>query len=81
MYFRELIAQHPDNMRTLLTHTIFNELSNLRNPNNMSLLSVMFQYKPEGAARVGADLQDKILKCSMTVKYQGTLNVCGRVAH
>ena len=40
---KELCAAHPDNLATILKHTIFNELSNARNPNNMAMLGVMFQ--------------------------------------
>ena len=52
LYFRELLSQHPENLRTLMTHTVLNELSNSRNPNNMTLLSVMFQHAPEQSAKV-----------------------------
>ena len=40
---RELCVAHPENLSTILKHTIFNELSQSRNPNNMQLLGVMFQ--------------------------------------
>ena len=40
---RELCVAHPENLTTILKHTIFNELSQSRNPNNMQLLGVMFQ--------------------------------------
>ena len=52
VYSRELLQQHPSNLRTLLTHTIYNELSQSRNPNNMSLLTVMFQFSSDHSARV-----------------------------
>ena len=54
--YRELLSQHPENLRTLMTHTILNELSNSRNPNNMTLISVMFQHDPEQSAKVGLPL-------------------------
>lgn len=38
----------------VLTHTIYNELSTSRNPNNMSLIGIVFQTQPEAAARVNA---------------------------
>ena len=47
---KELSVAHPNNLATLLKHTIFNELSNARNTNNMSILGVMFQAAPEKAA-------------------------------
>ena len=52
-YFdRELLGQHTDNLRMVLTHTIYNELSTARNPNNMALIGVVFQTKPDSAATV-----------------------------
>nr|CAD7438682.1 unnamed protein product [Timema bartmani] len=53
---RELISSHPDNLATLLKHTIYNELSNARNPNNMAMLSAMFQSAPDTAASLLADI-------------------------
>ena len=47
---KELSVAHPNNLATLLKHTIFNELSNARNTNNMAILGVMFQAAPEKAA-------------------------------
>ena len=49
---RELIRQHADNLSTLMTHAVYNELSQSRNPNNMALLSTMFSAEPERAAKV-----------------------------
>ncbi|XP_071813401.1 integrator complex subunit 1-like [Apostichopus japonicus] len=49
---RQLVAQHPENLSTFLKHTIYNELSTSRNPNNMQLLSAIFQHSPEKAAKV-----------------------------
>ena len=40
---RDLCGAHTDNLATILKHTIFNELSNARNPNNMAMLGIMFQ--------------------------------------
>ena len=36
-------------MPTLLKHTVFNELSNARNTNNMAILQVMFNIDKEVA--------------------------------
>jgi len=36
-----------------MKRVIYNELSQQRNPNNMSLLSVMFNHSPELSAKVG----------------------------
>eukprot|EP00794_Sanderia_malayensis_P009153 gene9152-10125_t len=48
---RELVNQHPDNLGTTLKHVIYNELGQQRNPNNMSVLQVIFQIEPENAAK------------------------------
>ncbi|XP_065065814.1 integrator complex subunit 1-like [Rhopilema esculentum] len=48
---KELVNQHPDNLGTTLKHVIYNELSQQRNPNNMSILQVIFQIEPENAAK------------------------------
>lgn len=46
----------------MLKHTIYNELSNARNPNNMPMIAVMFQAAPETAANVLAEIfQDLLL--------------------
>ncbi|KAJ8037540.1 Integrator complex subunit 1 [Holothuria leucospilota] len=49
---RELLAQHPEYLSTFLKHLIYNELSTSRNPNNMALLTAIFQHSPERAAKV-----------------------------
>lgn len=53
---RELISAHPENLATVLKHTIYNELSTARNPNNMAMLAVMFQVKPDDSAGLLADI-------------------------
>lgn len=47
---KELLAAHPDNIQTSIKNTIYNELSPSRNPSNMSILSVIFQFIPEHSA-------------------------------
>lgn len=49
---RELSNQHSENLGTILKHVIYNELSNARNPNNMALLSTLFQNNQETAAKL-----------------------------
>ena len=49
---RELLVQNPDNLKTLVMHAVYNELSQSRNPNNMALLSTMFSQNSELAAKV-----------------------------
>lgn len=58
---KELLGQHVDNLSTVLKHCIYNELSTSRNPNNMQLLSVIFQHSPEKAARVLAEVFQDLL--------------------
>lgn len=47
---KELLSAHPDNIQTAIKNTIYNELSSARNPSNMSILSVIFQFAPEHSA-------------------------------
>ncbi|XP_025095936.1 integrator complex subunit 1-like isoform X2 [Pomacea canaliculata] len=58
---RELLAQHTDNIRILLTHTIYNELSNARNPNNMALVGIAFSYASEAASKILAEVFQDLL--------------------
>ncbi|XP_015601368.1 integrator complex subunit 1 isoform X2 [Cephus cinctus] len=58
---KELIGLHPENLSTILKHTIYNELSNARNPNNMSMLAVMFQTSPEPTAKLLAEIFQDVL--------------------
>ncbi|XP_011642756.1 integrator complex subunit 1 isoform X2 [Pogonomyrmex barbatus] len=58
---KELIGLHPENLATMLKHTIYNELSNARNPNNMPMLGIMFQTLPEQAAKLLAEIFQDLL--------------------
>lgn len=58
---KELIGLHPENLFTILKHTIYNELSNARNPNNMPMLGVMFQTLSEQAAKLLAEIFQDLL--------------------
>ncbi|KAL1124337.1 hypothetical protein AAG570_000966 [Ranatra chinensis] len=58
---KELVSGSSENLSTALKQTIYNELSNSRNPNNMAMLSVMFQYDPEPAALVLAEIFQELL--------------------
>ncbi|XP_071035573.1 integrator complex subunit 1-like [Parasteatoda tepidariorum] len=53
---KELLSQHAENLSSLLKHAIYNELSNSRSPNNMQLLSIIFQHSPDQAAKVLAEV-------------------------
>ncbi|XP_034943269.1 integrator complex subunit 1 isoform X2 [Chelonus insularis] len=58
---KELISVHPDNLATMLKHTIYNELSNARNSNNMPIIAVMFQASPDASARLLAEIFQDLL--------------------
>ncbi|KAK7506750.1 hypothetical protein BaRGS_00002225 [Batillaria attramentaria] len=58
---RELLAQHPDNLHLVLKQTIYNELSSARNPNNMSLLGIVFSHAPESASKILAEVFQDLL--------------------
>ncbi|GFN78406.1 integrator complex subunit 1, partial [Plakobranchus ocellatus] len=58
---RELLSQHPENLRMILNHTIYNELSTSRNPNNMPLLTVVFSHSPDQAAKILAEIFQDLL--------------------
>lgn len=58
---KELIGLHPENLSTILKHTIYNELSNARNPNNMPMLAVMFQTMPDSSAKLLAEIFQDLL--------------------
>jgi integrator complex subunit 1 len=58
---KELIGLHPENLSTILKHTIYNELSNARNPNNMPMLAVMFQTSQEPSAKLLAEIFQDLL--------------------
>ncbi|BES89143.1 integrator complex subunit [Nesidiocoris tenuis] len=53
---KELVSAHPENLGTVLKHTIYNELSSSRNPNNLAVLPVIFQFDADRAARHLADI-------------------------
>ena len=58
---KELIGLHPENLATILKHTVYNELSNARNPNNMPMLAVMFQTSQEASAKLLAEIFQDLL--------------------
>ncbi|XP_050391471.2 integrator complex subunit 1 [Patella vulgata] len=58
---RELLSGHPENLKMILTHTIYNELSNARNPNNMALLGVIFTSSTEQASKILAEIFQDLL--------------------
>ncbi|XP_030761585.1 integrator complex subunit 1 isoform X2 [Sitophilus oryzae] len=53
---REMVVAFPENLYPLLKYTIYNELSNARNPNNLIVVGALFQVKDEQAADALADI-------------------------
>lgn len=58
---RELLVAHSANLSPLLKHTIYNELSQSRNPHNMAVLSAIFQHSHSLAASALADVFIELL--------------------
>ncbi|KAK7113352.1 integrator complex subunit 1-like isoform X2 [Littorina saxatilis] len=58
---RELLGQHPENVRLVVKFTIINELTSARNPNNMSLLGIAFNHSPEVSSKVLAEVFQDLL--------------------
>jgi hypothetical protein len=50
--FREMLGQHPENVRMLVKTCILNEFSQSRNPNNLMLVSIAFSHSPEISSKV-----------------------------
>ncbi|XP_045776448.1 integrator complex subunit 1 isoform X2 [Maniola jurtina] len=44
---REMVSDSPTLLRSVVTHTIYNELSNVRSPNNMSVLAALINAQPQ----------------------------------
>ena len=48
-----MLSQNLDNIRLVVKTTIINELTTVRNPNNMVLLGIAFNHSPEVSSKVG----------------------------
>lgn len=60
---KEVIDVHTENMSTLFSYVVYNELSSARNPTNMSVIAALLQHKPEIAATTLAQVcQDLLLQ-------------------
>ena len=51
-----MVLAFPENLYPLLKYTIYNELSNTRNTNNLFVVAAMFQVAPEPSADAFADI-------------------------
>lgn len=52
---REMVLNAPENLNPLFKYTIYNELSNSRNTNNLFVIGALFQVAPEASADAFAD--------------------------
>nr|XP_022905448.1 integrator complex subunit 1 [Onthophagus taurus] len=53
---KEMVLSFPENLYPLLKYTVYNELSNTRNTNNLLVVGAMFQVSPEGGADAFTDI-------------------------
>ncbi|XP_057655707.1 integrator complex subunit 1 [Diorhabda carinulata] len=53
---REMVFSFPENLYPLLKYTIYNELSNARNTNNLIVVGALFQVAPDQSADAFADI-------------------------
>ncbi|CAH2244874.1 jg23083 [Pararge aegeria aegeria] len=52
---REMVSESPALLRSVVTHTIYNELSNVRSPNNMAVLAALINAQPQLVPAAMAD--------------------------
>ncbi|XP_074031571.1 integrator complex subunit 1 [Leptinotarsa decemlineata] len=53
---REMVFSFPENLYPLMKYTIYNELSNTRNTNNLIVVGALFQVAPDASAEAFADI-------------------------
>lgn len=58
---KEMITMQPSILFIVLKNVVQNELSSVRNPNNMGMLACMFQAKPEESAQHLAEIYQELL--------------------
>ncbi|CAB3249536.1 unnamed protein product [Arctia plantaginis] len=58
---REMVADSPALLRSVVTHTIYNELSNVRSPNNMAVLAALIQAQPQLVPAAMADTYQELV--------------------
>lgn len=58
---KAVVKDNVEIMNLLMKHTIFNEFSNARNPNNISMVVLMFQEQPDKAPIALADIYKEYL--------------------
>lgn len=52
MRFREMLENEDSNLAVVLTHTIYNELSSAKHPNNMQIIYTAFLCDPDRTPKV-----------------------------
>ncbi|XP_072929627.1 integrator complex subunit 1 [Epargyreus clarus] len=58
---REMVSDSPALLRSVVTHTIYNELSNVRSPNNMAVLAALIHAQPQQVPAAMADTYQELL--------------------
>lgn len=56
-----MVSESPALLRSVVTHTIYNELSNVRSPNNMAVLAALVQAQPQLVPAAMADTYHELL--------------------
>lgn len=56
-----MVSESPALLRSVVTHTIYNELSNVRSPNNMAVLAALVQAQPQLVPAAMADTFHELL--------------------
>lgn len=52
---REMVSMYPATLHSVVTHTIYNELSSVRNPNSMAALASLIQAQPQAVPQAMAE--------------------------
>ncbi|XP_037876176.1 integrator complex subunit 1 isoform X3 [Bombyx mori] len=58
---REMVSESPALLRSVVTHTVYNELSNVRSPNNLAVLAALVHAQPQLAPAALADTFQELL--------------------
>lgn len=50
-----MVSMYPATLHSVVTHTIYNELSSVRNPNSMAALASLIQAQPQAVPQAMAE--------------------------
>lgn len=70
---REMVLCSPENLYPLLKCTIYNELSNTRNTNNLLVVAALFQVAPEASADAFANIclvSEQVMKINVWINVR-----------